>query len=121
HVAGRWVGREPAQPLAHAVTDETVAHTHREPVDFGDALAHARGPGLAGLLALDFQRRAAILRALGKWLAERKERLYEVSAWTGAGRKDSWVDIDGGIGTLFAYASIGAQELPSGNLVHEGP
>jgi oxepin-CoA hydrolase/3-oxo-5,6-dehydrosuberyl-CoA semialdehyde dehydrogenase len=52
---------------------------------------------------------------------EHKEQLYSVSAHTGATKVDSWIDIDGGAGTLFAYASIGSNELPSGNLVHEGP
>ena len=40
---------------------------------------------------------------------------------SGATRADGWVDIEGGAGTLFAYASVGAAELPSGNIVHEGP
>ncbi|HVL57042.1 MAG TPA: phenylacetic acid degradation bifunctional protein PaaZ [Burkholderiaceae bacterium] len=120
-IAGRWIGAQAAQPLAHAVTDQTVASTHAEPIDFGEALAWGRGTGLQQLLALDFQQRAAILRALGKHLSERKEALYEISTWTGASRRDSWIDIDGGIGTLFAYSATGAQELPSGNVVHEGP
>jgi oxepin-CoA hydrolase/3-oxo-5,6-dehydrosuberyl-CoA semialdehyde dehydrogenase len=121
HLAGRWIGETAATPLAHAVTGDIVAHTHREQPDFGEALAFARGDGLRGLLALDFQRRASILRALAKRLAERKEALYAISAWTGATRRDGWVDIEGGIGTLIAYASLAAAELPSGNLLHEGP
>jgi oxepin-CoA hydrolase/3-oxo-5,6-dehydrosuberyl-CoA semialdehyde dehydrogenase len=52
---------------------------------------------------------------------ERKEELYEVSHLTGATRPDSWVDVEGGIGTLFAYASMGSRELPSSNVLHEGP
>jgi len=120
-IAGRWIGETPDTALTHAVTGAVVAHTHREAPDFGAALAWARQEGLRGLLALDFQRRAALLRALAKHLAERKEALYAVSAWTGATRRDGWIDIEGGIGTLSAYAAIGAAELPSGNLIHEGP
>jgi oxepin-CoA hydrolase/3-oxo-5,6-dehydrosuberyl-CoA semialdehyde dehydrogenase len=120
-IAGRWIGQTPEVALAHAITGATVAHTHRETPDFGAALAWARGDGVRGLLALDFQRRAALLRALAKYLAERKEALYAVSAWTGATRRDGWIDIEGGIGTLIAYAATGASDLPSGNLVHEGP
>ena len=52
---------------------------------------------------------------------ERKEALYAISAYTGATRADSWIDVEGGAGTLFAYASMGSNELPSGNVVHEGP
>jgi oxepin-CoA hydrolase/3-oxo-5,6-dehydrosuberyl-CoA semialdehyde dehydrogenase len=121
HVAGRWVGETADAALASAVNGDVVAHVPKERPDFGEAVAYARGTGLPGLLAMDFQRRAGVLRALGKHLAERKEALYAVSAWTGATRRDGWIDIEGGIGTLAAYAGIGAAELPSGNLVHEGP
>ena len=64
---------------------------------------------------------AAALKALAKHLNENKETLYAISAHTGATRTDSWIDIEGGSGTLFAYSGVAASELPSGNLVHEGP
>lgn len=121
YIGGQWFGRQSAQALRSAVNGQTVAHTHAESIDFGQALQHARRVGLPGLLALDFQQRAERLKALGKYLAEHKEALYAVSAHTGATRADSWIDIEGGAGTLFAYAGIGSNELPSGNLVHEGP
>ena len=120
-IAGRWVGTEPAQVLRSAVNGKPVYSTHAETLDFAEALQHARGVGLAGLLALDFQQRAERLKALTKFLNQHKEKLYAVSAHTGATRADGWVDIEGGTGTLFAYASMGSNELPSGNLVHEGP
>ena len=120
-IAGRWVGTEPAQVLRSAVNGKPVYSTHAEMLDFAEALQHARGVGLAGLLALDFQQRAERLKALAKFLNQHKEKLYAVSAHTGATRADGWVDIEGGTGTLFAYASMGSNELPSGNLVHEGP
>ncbi|BDI05243.1 phenylacetic acid degradation bifunctional protein PaaZ [Sphaerotilus microaerophilus] len=121
HIAGRWLGATPAQTLRSAVNGRPVAATHAEAIDFGEAVHFARTVGLPGLLALDFQQRAARLKALAKYLVERKEQLYAVSAHTGATRADSWIDIEGGTGTLFAYASAGSNELPSGNLVHEGP
>ncbi len=121
HVAGRWVGETADAPLASAVNGDVVAFVPKERPDFGEAVAYARDAGLKGLLAMDFQQRAGTLRALAKRLADRKEALYAVSAWTGATRRDGWIDIEGGIGTLVAYAGIGASELPSGNLVHEGP
>ncbi|MCA3253073.1 MAG: phenylacetic acid degradation bifunctional protein PaaZ [Rubrivivax sp.] len=121
HIAGRWLGREPAQLLRSAIDGRPVAAMHAEVIDFGEALAHARSTGLPALLALDFQQRAAILKALAKFLLERKEPLYALSSQTGATRTDSWVDIEGGAGTLFAYAGVGAGDLPSGNVVHEGP
>lgn len=121
YIAGRWLGREAAQELRSAINGQVVARTHAEAIDFGEAVAHARGKGLPALLALDFQQRAERLKALAKYLLEHKEQLYAVSAHTGATRADSWIDIEGGAGTLAAYAGLGGNELPSGNLVHEGP
>jgi oxepin-CoA hydrolase/3-oxo-5,6-dehydrosuberyl-CoA semialdehyde dehydrogenase len=121
YIAGRWVGARPAQPLRSAVNGAPVASTHAESIDFGEALHHARNVGLPNLLKLDFQQRAGILKALAKHLNDHKEQLYAVSAHTGATRNDGWIDIEGGSGTLFAYSSVGGNELPSGNVVHEGP
>ncbi len=73
------------------------------------------------MLALDFQQRAQRLKALALYLSERKEQLYALSHLSGATRADSWIDIEGGNSTLFSYAGLGARELPSGNLLHEGP
>jgi oxepin-CoA hydrolase/3-oxo-5,6-dehydrosuberyl-CoA semialdehyde dehydrogenase len=121
YIAGRWVGAEAAQQLRSAINGKPVAATHAEKLDFAEAVAHAKRVGVPNLLKLDFQQRAERLKALAKFLMERKESLYAVSAHTGATRNDSWIDIEGGSGTLFAYASVGANELPSGNVVHEGP
>jgi oxepin-CoA hydrolase/3-oxo-5,6-dehydrosuberyl-CoA semialdehyde dehydrogenase len=121
HIAGRWVGQQPAQVLHSAINGRPVAHTHAEAIDFAEAVAFARQRGVPALLKLDFQERAERLKALAKFLSERKEELYAVSAHTGATRNDGWIDIEGGSGTLFAYAGVGGNELPSGNVVHEGP
>jgi oxepin-CoA hydrolase/3-oxo-5,6-dehydrosuberyl-CoA semialdehyde dehydrogenase len=120
-IAGQWLGRERAQELHSAVDGTVVAHAHAETPDFGAALDHARGAGLRGLLALDFQGRAARLRALAKYLGEHKDKLQDWSLRTGATRGDGAVDIDGGIITINSQASMAAGELPSGNLIHEGP
>ena len=120
-IAGRWLGTQGAQTLHSAVNGQPVAQTHAEAIDFGEALAHARKQGVPALMAMDFQQRAARLKALGAYLMEHKEKLYAVSTHTGATRRDSAIDIEGGSGTLYAYAGIGAAELPSGNVLHEGP
>lgn len=120
-IANRWVGAEPGRSLHSAINGRAVAHTHAESLDFAESLAYARGQALPALLKLNFQQRAAILKALAAYLVERKEQLYAISAHTGATRADSWIDIEGGTGTLFAYASTGRRELPSSNIVHEGP
>ena len=121
YIGGRWIGQQPAQALRSAVNGRTVFHTHAERLDFAEAVHHARRVGVPALMALDFQARAERLKALAKFLGEHKEALYAVSAHTGATRADGWVDIEGGSGTLLAYAAVASNELPSGNLVHEGP
>ena len=65
---------------------------------------------------MTFIERAAMLKAVAKHLLSEKERFYALSAQTGTTRADSWVDIEGGIGTLFTYASLGSRELPDDTL-----
>ena len=120
-IADRWVGTQAARALHSAINGRPVALTHADEIDFGESLHFARKTALPALLALDFQQRAAILKALGAFINAHKEQLYAVSAHTGATRADSWIDIEGGSGTLYAYASLGAAELPSSNVMHEGP
>ncbi|HEY5323275.1 MAG TPA: phenylacetic acid degradation bifunctional protein PaaZ, partial [Caldimonas sp.] len=120
-IADRWVGTRAGASLSSAIDGSAIHHTHAEEIDFGEALSHARGTGVPALMAMDFQQRAARLKAFAAYLNQRKEALYTISRHTGATRSDSWVDIEGGTGTLYAYASMGGNELPSGNVVHEGP
>jgi oxepin-CoA hydrolase/3-oxo-5,6-dehydrosuberyl-CoA semialdehyde dehydrogenase len=120
-IGGRWLGAEAHTPLHSAINNQLIFHTHAEKIDFDEAVTYARRTGVPALMALDFQTRAQRLKALALYLMERKEELYEISHLTGATRPDSWVDVEGGIGTLFAYASMGSRELPSSNVLHEGP
>ncbi|WP_028627339.1 phenylacetic acid degradation bifunctional protein PaaZ [Metapseudomonas resinovorans] len=120
-IAGRWIGQHGAQALRSAIDGSTIARAHEEALDFSEAIEHGRKRGIASLMALDFQQRAARLKALALYLNERKEQLYALSRHSGATRADSWIDIEGGTSTLFSYAGVGARELPSGNIVHEGP
>lgn len=120
-IGGRWIGQHGAQVLRSALNGQPLFRTHEETLDFAEAVDFGRTRGVPALMALDFQQRAARLKALALYLNERKEQLYALSHHSGATRADSWIDIEGGTGTLFAYAGIGARELPSGNLVHEGP
>ena len=120
-VAGRWVGTQAKQALRSAINGAVIAHTHEETLNFEEMVAYARTTGLQTLLKSHFQDRARVLKALANFLMERKEELYAISAHTGATRSDSWIDVEGGIGTLFAYASIGGKDLPSSNVLHEGP
>ena len=120
-IGGRWIGAEAATPLHNALNNALIYHTHAEKIDFDEAVTYARKTGVPALMAMDFQQRAARLKALAQYLMGRKEELYAISSLTGATRPDSWIDVEGGIGTLFAYASMGSRELPSSNVLHEGP
>lgn len=121
YIAGQWLGKTPAKALPSAINGDTIAHTHEESIDFAQAVEYGRNTGVKSLLALDFQQRAAILKELAIYIQGRKEELYAISHHTGCTRGDSGIDIDGGFGTLFTYASTGRKELPSGNVAHEGP
>ena len=90
-IGGRWHGREAHQPLHSALNNSLIYHTHAETIDFGEVLDYGRKTGIPALMALDFQQRAARLKALALYLMERKEHLYEISRFTGATRPDSWV------------------------------
>jgi len=121
-VAGRW--RAPSDegaPLLDAATGRPVARVSTAPVPAAEALAHARRTGGPALRALSFGERAALLKRLGAHLMEVKEEFYELSYATGCTRRDSAIDLDGGFGTLLAYASRGRRELPAGSVYVDGP
>src|SRR5687768_1377597 len=113
YVAGRWVeGEGGGMPLLHAVSGEVVAHATSDGIDFGGMLDHARRVGGPALRRLTFHQRARMLKAMALYLSERKDDFYALSTATGATKTDSWIDIDGGIGTFFVYASKGRREFP---------
>jgi oxepin-CoA hydrolase / 3-oxo-5,6-dehydrosuberyl-CoA semialdehyde dehydrogenase len=89
-------------------------------MDFRKLATHARETGGPALRAMTFHQRAKMLKALGDAIMARKEELYALSAETGATRSDSWIDIEGGAGTLFSYASKGRRELPNDRILIDG-
>lgn len=120
-IAGRWVRPDgEGAPLHDAVSGEEVARISSQGIDLAAAVAHAKTVGGPALRALTFHERAAILKALAKELGTDKEPLYALSARTGATRRDSKVDIDGGIVTLLGYASKATRELPNDTIVLDG-
>jgi len=120
-VENRWrTGEGGLAPLRSAVTGEVVAETGSAGVDFDAAARFARTKGGPALRAMTFHERATILKALAQAIMARKEELYELSFATGATRADGWIDIEGGAGTLFAYASKGKRELPNERLLIDG-
>jgi oxepin-CoA hydrolase / 3-oxo-5,6-dehydrosuberyl-CoA semialdehyde dehydrogenase len=112
YVTGTWrSGRDDGVALRDATTGEVIAHASSAGVDFGAILTYAREVGGPALRAMTFHERAALLKALAKHLTELKEEFYALSYRTGATKGDSMIDIDGGIGTAFAFASKASREL----------
>ncbi|MGY5802312.1 phenylacetic acid degradation bifunctional protein PaaZ [Rhizobium sp. LEGMi12c] len=121
YVGGAWVaGAKEGVSLLDASTGAPVASIDSSGIDFKHTLAHGREKGGPALRRMSFHERAAMLKALGQALLDRKEEFYALSTATGATRADSWVDIEGGIGTLLSYASKGRRELPNARVLLDG-
>ncbi len=110
YAEGKWVnGTKSGETLHNAVTGEALYTASSDGLDFGGMMQYARKVGGPALRKLTFHERGRMLKALAMHLMERKEYFYTISAYTGATRIDSWVDIEGGIGNLFANASLRRQ------------
>ncbi len=117
----RWIeGQGALVALTHAVTGEPVAGASSEGLDFAGMLRYGRTVGGPALRTLTFHERARMLKALAQHLMEKKDGFYQESAATGATQGDSWVDIEGGIGTFFAYSSRGRREFPNETFYVDG-
>jgi oxepin-CoA hydrolase/3-oxo-5,6-dehydrosuberyl-CoA semialdehyde dehydrogenase len=121
YVCGSWrEGAREGALLRDATTGAVVAQASTEGIDFRAALDYARRVGGPALRDLTFHQRAALIKQLAKFLTDRKEEFYALSYATGATKADSSIDIDGGIGTLFVFASKAARELPDNRVYVEG-
>lgn len=115
YALGQWIDGEGVETsLFNAITGEQIGEVSSKGFDFASILNYGRTTGGKVLRKMTFQERGRMLKALALYLMERKEKYYQVSAWTGATRVDSWIDIEGGIGNLFANASLRRQfpDLP---------
>ena len=107
YITGRWIeGDGEGQPLYNAFTGEQISHASTKGLDFAAILDYARTMGNPALRRMTFPERGRMLRALALHLREHLEKFYRVSFLTGATRADSWIDLEGGIGNLFSYASL---------------
>ena len=121
-VIGQWVeGDGDGAILTSAVNGDPLATITSAGLDFGDILSHARTVGGANLRKYTFHERSEMLKALAKYLLEHKQELYSLSTQTGATRGDSWVDIEGGISTMFVFSSKGRREMPNDHVYLDGP
>ena len=118
--SGGWKAGEGGESQLDAITGKPVAQVSSKGLDFKAMLEHGRKVGSPALRKLTFHERSMRLKALATYLSERKDAYYAVSASTGASKIDSMIDIDGGFGTLFSYASKGRRELPNSTFILDG-
>ncbi len=121
YARGEWVeGTGKFTDLVHAVSGEKIGEASSEGLDFNGMLEYARNVGNPNMRRLTFHERARMLKEVAKYLMERKDEFYKLSEATGATKTDSWVDIEGGIGTFFAYSSKGRREFPNETFYVDG-
>ncbi len=110
YYCGQWLaGEGNGQELFNAITGDVVATASSKGLDFGAMLEYGRKTGGTKLRKMTFHERGRMLKALALHLTSKKEDFYKISWATGATRLDSWIDIEGGFGNLFAYSSLRRQ------------
>jgi oxepin-CoA hydrolase/3-oxo-5,6-dehydrosuberyl-CoA semialdehyde dehydrogenase len=120
YITGRWItGDGEGQPLYNAFNGDLVAHASTRGLDFAAILDFARNTGNPALRRMTFPERGRMLRALAVHLREHLEAFYRISYLTGATRADSWIDLEGGIGNLFSYASL-RRKFPDASFCLDG-
>jgi len=120
YACGQWVaGAENGQELFNAITGDVFATASSKGLDFAKMCEYARTVGGPKLRKMTFQERGLMLKALAMHLLSKKEDFYKISWATGATRVDSWVDIEGGIGNLFTYASL-RRQFPNETFCYDG-
>ncbi len=117
---GQWInGANEGQTLYNAITGDSIATASSTGLDFAKMCEYARNVGGPKLRKMTFQERGMMLKALAIHLQSKKEDFYKISWATGATRVDSWVDIEGGIGNLFTYASL-RRQFPNETYCYDG-
>ena len=107
YVLGKWTpGDGDGAALHNAINGDIVATASTKGLDFADMLAYGRATGGPALRKMTFWERGNMLKKLALYLTKRKDQFYPISYQTGATKVDSWIDIEGGFGNLFANASL---------------
>ncbi len=107
YVQGQWKeGKEEGTPIHDAITGDVISNIAIEGLNIPEILQYGRTKGGEILCKMTFQERGNMLKKLALYLTKRKNEFYELSYRTGATKIDSWIDIEGGFGNLFANASL---------------
>lgn len=111
---GQWTeGNKEGTTLFNSVTGEQVAIADTSGINFSQVLEYGRTVGYKNLASMTFYDRGEMLKKVALYLLERKKKYYEISYKTGATHTDSWVDIEGGLGTFFTYSGLAKRMLPN--------
>lgn len=120
YIMGKWTPHEgPGIKQINAITGELIGTVGNEGIDFAKLLDYGRSTGGPALRKMSFRQRGLMLKKLALFLHSIRKKYYPLSYLTGATHADSWIDIDGGIGTLFAYASL-RRKLPDTPFLVDG-
>jgi oxepin-CoA hydrolase/3-oxo-5,6-dehydrosuberyl-CoA semialdehyde dehydrogenase len=107
YILGNWIsGDGDGQTLYNAVSGDAIATATTAGLDYASILSYARKKGNSALRKMTFHERGLMLKALALHLQKHLDTFYNISYQTGATKADSWIDIEGGIGNLFANASL---------------
>ena len=123
YLSGQWLTPDNPSRVADvhdASTGDVVALVSAEGLDIAGAIDYARSIGREGLQKLTFHERALKLKELAIFLQDHREELYELANQAGANKRDNFVDIDGGISTMFTFSSKGRREMPNSTVMPDG-
>ena len=109
YALGNWVSGNGNETVLHNAITGAEIGTVSSGLDFSSMMEYARDIGSPALRKLTFQQRGLMLKKLALHLHRVKSKFYPISFQTGATKIDSWIDIEGGIGNLFANASLRRQ------------
>jgi len=118
---GQWhTANDGFKPCFNALNGEKISEISSAGLDFSGMLDYAKAKGGKALRSMTFHERALMLKELALYLLDHKSEFYKLSYLTGATKLDSWIDIEGGIGTLFVYSGKGRRELPDHTVYIDG-
>jgi oxepin-CoA hydrolase/3-oxo-5,6-dehydrosuberyl-CoA semialdehyde dehydrogenase len=120
YIEGQWTEHQgDGFPQYNSISGELIATAGSDGIDYASVMAYGRNIGGPALRKMTFRERGLMLKNLALHLHGIRKKYYPLSFQTGATKADSWIDIDGGIGTLFAYASL-RKKLPASTVYVDG-
>ena len=121
YYCGSWVeGQGEGVAVHNAINGELICKVSSDGLDFKKMVEYGRDVGGKALREMTIHERATALKNLGKYLLAKKEHFYAISAKTGATKVDSWIDIEGGLSTMFSYSGIARREFANEKFIVEG-